>query len=714
MHRYVAVGLLFGAILLQNAESLAQPTSPRSDQAVAQLEALNERFGDLARVGRSGDQEATSVARQRLQLLSSLMTDAPAHVLRLALPTDVRDGLPAGLRQLVEERVELEGEAQVFYEDHHGFSRVNHTIQTNRGRFSLHFASGVPDWMTGDRVRVRGVRVQDALALDASTTSTTSTAGTLAVLSGASGEQRTLVVLVNFRDSPIRPYTTAHASNIVLGTTDGYLRENSSSNLWLTGDVMGWFTIAMDSTVCDTNNLATMAKQAATAAGADLTRYRRFVYAFPSNACSWWGLGSVGGNPSNAWINGEMALEVAGHELGHNLGLYHSRSMDCGAASIGSTCTTSEYGDTLDLMGATRGHFNPFQKERLGWLAPSQIISVTGSGTYSIEPYAALSGGAKALKILKSVDVTTGARTYYYVEFRQPVGYDGFMNGWTNVTNGVSIHTGSESGGNTSYLLDMTPETTTWYDPALVTGRTFSDPAAGVSITTLAASASGATVSVVVPSAPSCSRVNSTVSLSPGVPSAVSPGTTVAYTMTVANNDSSACPATAFAFAPTVPSGWTGTFDVASASVAPGSSTSATFRVTSPPSAATGAFTVTARAADTANSSHAGSGSASYVVAAPPPVTLVVQVSTSQASYARNNTVTATAVVMAGSSPAVGSPVTFVFLKANGTSVTSTATTDARGYASANLRLRSRDPLGTYSVTATSGSVRASTSFSVR
>ncbi len=34
--------------------------------------------------------------------------------------------------------------------------------------------------------------------------------------------------------------------------------------------------------------------------GVDLSLYTRYVYAFPNNACTWWGLGSVGGNPSQA------------------------------------------------------------------------------------------------------------------------------------------------------------------------------------------------------------------------------------------------------------------------------------------------------------------------------------------------------------------------------------------------------------------------------
>jgi hypothetical protein len=33
-----------------------------------------------------------------------------------------------------------------------------------------------------------------------------------------------------------------------------------------------------------------------------------------------------------------------------------------------------------------------------------------------------------------------------------------------------------------SFLLDMTPETTSWFDPALTIGRSFTDPWTGVTI----------------------------------------------------------------------------------------------------------------------------------------------------------------------------------------------------------------------------------------
>jgi hypothetical protein len=43
----------------------------------------------------------------------------------------------------------------------------------------------------------------------------------------------------------------------------------------------------MSYTVCDYSGLASYAKQAASAAGVNLCAYKRYVYAFPTNACTW-------------------------------------------------------------------------------------------------------------------------------------------------------------------------------------------------------------------------------------------------------------------------------------------------------------------------------------------------------------------------------------------------------------------------------------------
>src|SRR5262249_25698096 len=244
-------------------------------------------------------------------------------------------------------------------------------------------------------------------------------------------------------------------------------------------------------------------------AGMNVAAYPHRVYAFPqNNACLFGGRSTVGGNPSRAWINGDFELGVTAHEFGHGLGLWHSHAMDCDTAAVGASCTTYEYGDNVDIMGGSSqyAHFNAFQKERLGWLnagASPPIITVTASGTYTLEAYELAGSGAKALKILKSVDPTTGERTWYYVESRQAIGFDaGLLTDSfllrSNPLSGLLIRSGNSPRG--SFFLDMPPasqpSSLDWSAPALPVGQTFTDPAAGVTVAADWVTATQASVTV--------------------------------------------------------------------------------------------------------------------------------------------------------------------------------------------------------------------------
>ena len=403
---------------------------------------------------------------------------------------------------------EVEGELEILHEDRDVGSRYLYFLKAAGRRLSLNFAKDEPTYLTsGAKVRVRGIRTNDVLALQ-------SGGDSVQVLSSALpntlGEQRTLVILVNFRNDTSQPYVVDFANNVFFGTTSSFFLENSYQQAYLSGVVNGWYTIDMDSPVnastCDYSLISSLADQAASSAGVVLSNYSHKVYAFPQTGCGWWGLSSVGGTPSRSWITGSLELGVTAHELGHGLGLWHSHSLDCGASAvIGSSCATNEYGDIVDMMGASHSaHYNAFQKERLGWLnagVSPPITTVTSSGTYTLGTYESLGSGPKALKILKSIDPSTGQKTYYYLESRQAIGFDGFLvtDPSQNVLNGVLVHTGTEGNGNSSYLLDMTPATPVyywWYDAALAGGQSFVDSDAGLTMTTDWVSGTGASVTV--------------------------------------------------------------------------------------------------------------------------------------------------------------------------------------------------------------------------
>lgn len=539
-----------------------------------------------------------------------------------------------------------EGTYEAMYEDGtDGHARLRHFLVADDGqRHELHLKQDVPSVATGAKVRVHGRQQDDGsitqqegsiLTLAAgATTDGGSNGGTPSVLANTTGEQRTLVLMANFQENPAeQPLTVEQARALVLGQVSDFFYENSYQQTTLAGDVYGWFNLPVSNTICNLNAAGNAADQAAIAAGVNLSSYTRIVYLFTKTSCAASGMGTVGGQPSRSYINGNLTAKTIAHELGHNFGLYHSHALDCNGVTLGNTCTSIEYGDTNDTMGNPDiGHFNAFQKSRLGWLGQSDslpVTAVTADGSYVMGVYESATSETKAVKIPRGINPLTGNQTWFYVEYRQAVGFDSFLSTRPyaqNVTNGVIVHLVEDNVPNSSELLHMNPDSyffsifghDNWFDPALRVGQSFTDPVSGVTISTDWADAASASITVHLGSQ-TCVQTKPALTITPLQSGSVTAGASVSYDVTVSNQDSSQCSAATINLSSVLPSGWTGSFDTASLQLSPGAIGKAHLTVSSTSTAVEGSYTINVTAAN-GGATNTASTSYSVIKANLPPV----------------------------------------------------------------------------------------------
>lgn len=391
-------------------------------------------------------------------------------------------------------------------------AELHYELRTDDGEtLRLRFTERPEGLRTGDRIAVRGRPRRDAFDVEEiepfvdevePLPSSRAPLERAALSAWTVGAKRVLVILLNFtNDTSLTTTTVTNARNLFFGTGSSVARlynEASYGLVSMTGDVALVTATVAKPTTCDPGTVQTQANTRAAAAGYNLSSYQFLVWVFPALPCGWNGLGSVGG--SGAWINGtgSMGLLVAAHELGHNFGVLHGHSYDCGAVPIApSGCTRGEYGDRFDVMGNSRaGHFNAYSKSYFGWMPASSVrVHAGGTATYTL---GALEAPGQSLYAVRIPTTMTG-RTYW-IEWRNRTGFDAGEP--AAIVNGGLIRFAPSAVGGTD-LLDTKPATTTFDDSELDVGATFTDPELLLTIKTLSQTPTSLTVEVqYTPAAP--------------------------------------------------------------------------------------------------------------------------------------------------------------------------------------------------------------------
>jgi len=295
-------------------------------------------------------------------------------------------------------------------------------------------------------------------------------------------------------------------------SVDAYYQENSYGKDSIIGKTYGPLDYAATST-CDTTNLTKTLRPMIT----DVCDQYSWVMA-PKQGCQWSGLAQVGTSTKPAkdtWYNASIGCVVTVQEPGHNYGMNHSSSLNCGTAFLTDTlagCTHSEYGDRFDPMGGGCRHMNVWQKQYEQWFGACNAIKVRSSGTFNLLPTEIACDGVQSIQLPFPAGKTRllnrpagggGAAgmdtlTSYYLEYRTSLGFDKGMIPQVLVhtgTNPLSM-TGQTRGAPHTWILNASAKGLTSTQPGLVAGGSFADPAGGLTVTVVSLDADKAVIQV--------------------------------------------------------------------------------------------------------------------------------------------------------------------------------------------------------------------------
>ena len=363
----------------------------------------------------------------------------------------------------------------------HARAELIHTVidQRTGKAFRLRFEGVPPDQLrSGMRVNVRG-RAHDSEIYLAAADGTALTIQSTQTTTGTTTAHRTLVMVANFRDAAVScslqcitdtMFTNSNGQSVA----NLYLTD-SHGTVSLSGDVVGPYLLnAAQADPCDLAGWAAAADTQASSAGIDLTTYQHKVYVLPSaTTCPASGYGSVGGNPSSAWILRPDVAGVFAHEVGHNLGMDHAST---------PTSDTNDSTDPMSMSTWMLHGVNAPHRHQLNWLPSSSVSAVSQTGLYTVAPLALDPASVSTPQVLLIAKPDT--QEYYYLSYRTPIGFDNYIDG--SFFNRLSVHRYKGDGSSVR----------TFRLAGLADGERFTDTINGVTVTLVSHDATQAAVRV--------------------------------------------------------------------------------------------------------------------------------------------------------------------------------------------------------------------------
>jgi hypothetical protein len=256
-----------------------------------------------------------------------------------------------------------------------------------------------------------------------------------------------------------------------------------------------------------------------------------------------------------------------------------------------------------------KGGFNAYEKNNPltpPWLDSANIFTITNAsqaGDYTLTP---MESPSVALQVLR---IARGDGKYYYLEFRQTFSGPGIL---------VRLAPDFSQASN-SNLLDTTPGSNPgtgvlddFMDAQLTTGKTFNDPAYGISVTATNISLNAsATVHVSFDSSV-CTQAAPALVASPA--NQAGGRQTFTYQLSLRNQDLTACYGSTYNVKISGPAKWSVTPSSFSESLMPGDGVTREFTVTPPAAVRNGNYVTTPSAANSMRKSKSASAPVTTVI----------------------------------------------------------------------------------------------------